>query len=109
MSKIDSRIPLRFASRALAGGGEIVLVEGERVAPGDIVLALDGGAHAVGCVCCGGRAAVAGVLSALFVAALRGDRPLFSGVVADIGAAQGEILRVALVSDRFLAGRYRIA
>jgi hypothetical protein len=106
MSKIDSRIPLRFTSRALARVGDLVLVEGEVVAAGDVVVAGDG---AVGCVCCGGRDAVAHVLSALFIAAVRGERARFSGVVADIGAARGKVLRAALVSDRFLAARYRIA
>ncbi len=60
--------------------------------------------HAAKCRCCvtGG----AGVLAALFVAAMGGKRPAFSGVVADLDAERADDLRALLRSDRFLAARF---
>ena len=106
MVKTDSRIPVRFGAWGLAGVGEAVLVAAVVPLPAGVGIAVWGDGHAAMCACCGGRVGVAAVLSALFVAAARGDCPAFSAVVADVDAERAAVLRAALHSDRFLAARY---
>ena len=95
MTPSDPRIPVRLAPAA-------------SVRPGETVLEVTT-THAAGCACCGGRSGAAIALSALFVRAARGEIAWFSGVVADVAGMEGARLAEALVSDRFLAGRYRVA
>ena len=68
----DDRIPVRFASPAQVGAGDVLLVEDGAVQP---LLRADctiirfrtgGAAHLPGCACCAGRGAAATALGELF-------------------------------------------
>jgi len=109
MKTPDQRIPVRFGHWSSAQAGEVVLVGATIPAPDGIGVALWGGEHAAGCACCGGRSRLAALLSSLFVSAMRGERPRFSAIVADLDDSAAAALRDALRTDRFLAARYVIA
>jgi hypothetical protein len=106
----DPRIPLVFAAAATAGEGDVVLVEGEGLAPAGVPVArfapgLPG--HVVGCACCAPRGAVASALHRLFLDRVRAGGAMFTRVVVVAGPAGEAAVRLALAEDAFLAGRYR--
>lgn len=102
----DPRIPVRFAPHTSASPGEVVLASAAPPATNGIEVAIWTGEHTPGCACCHGRSRLAEILSSLFVGAMRGARPRFSAIVADLDDAGATALREALHTDRFLAARY---
>lgn len=108
----DDRIPVRFASPAQAGAGDVLLVEDgvvQPLVPADCTIIrfrAAGTVHLPGCACCTGRGAAATALGELFQARALGRVAWFTGVVAVVAdpvAVAGELL-----SDRLAAARFRV-
>ena len=108
----DDRIPVRFASPAQVGAGDVLLIEDGVVQP---LLRADctiirfrtaGAAHLPGCACCAGRGAAATALGELFQARALGRVAWFTGVVAVV--ADPVAVADELQSDRLAAARFRV-
>lgn len=109
----ESRVPVVFASAAIARPGDAILADHNILhAPGAVLLTpgaktmLSG--HSAGCACCA-RSAIARVLAAAYVTRIRAGAPRFLRLVVDLDAEGQAAVRAAIAADAFVAGRYVLA
>jgi hypothetical protein len=110
---LDARIAVRLVSPEdlaeafAANPGAALLVEDGLPAPEGAERFAPVAVHVAGCACCGNRTAAAAALDRLFLARVKGSRPLFTMVLAAATEAGRADIAAALERDPVVPMRYR--